>query len=284
MDEILNAKFWVFLYRMMRMPFVQNLFYSLITLCILLLLRYLIFRAILGSKRLPVESKRIWSIRLRNTVILLFFFAVWAIWSNEIKTVAFSIAAIIASLTLALKEVLLGFCGTFIKSISHGFSHGDRIEIIGVRGDVIDQTLLTTTILEVGPKDLTHQYTSRSVVIPNWLFAMHPLINETFFHDFVLHTFVVPSTLLTWKEDETALLESCKIECKQYIEQAQKEMDKKTLKKQLESMSVGPRIVIKPRSRNEIDLIARIAVPLQFKTRIENAIVKRYLEAIAISL
>ena len=263
----------------------RSTFYNVVaTLAAFLLItgiRVLVNNSVDRASHLPLETKRKWVIRLRTSAFLLFFFATCAIWANELETFAFSLAALAAAIAIATKEFILSFCGTWLKPLSQSFSHGDRIEIAGVRGDVVDQTLISTTILEIGPGDLTHQYTGRSIVIPNIMFLTFMVTNETFFHDFVLHTFAIPRHLKDdLDRDEEALLKACETECGKYIAPAQRDMDRRTHKRHLESMSVRPRVTIKMKTADTVDLVVRVAVPFRLKGRIENAILKNFLQDI----
>ena len=258
-----------------------NMILSLLVFLIIIGVKVLINSGIQKAKHLTLESKRKWVIRTRTYALLLFVLAACSIWSHELRTFALSIAALAAAIAIATKEFILSFCGTLIKAVSHSFSHGDRIEIDGIRGDVVDQSLLSTTVLEIGPGERTHQYTGRSIVIPNMLFLTMPLKNETFFHDFVLHTFTVPRRFDDdLEQDEQDLLDACQMECGRYIASAQQDMNRRTRKKHLASMGVSPRVTLKLISADSVELVVRVATPFQLKGKIENAIIKRFIRSL----
>ncbi|MFK7872451.1 MAG: mechanosensitive ion channel domain-containing protein [Oligoflexales bacterium] len=243
--------------------------------------RVLAGRIIYNIKSLDLDSKRIWVIRLRTFLLFLVACTVGLIWFNELQTIALSIAAVSAAMAIATKEFILGFCGTMLKMTSKSFAHGDRIEVHGIRGDVIDQSLLSTTVLEVGPGELTHQYTGRSVVIPNLLFLLEPVKNECFFRRIVLHSFTIPRKVTSdLKRDEDILLEACRMECHQYSKEAQHHMNKTASRKHLHAISVEPRVNLKFVSTEEVDLIVRVAVPLHLRGKVENAILHRFLDGL----
>jgi small-conductance mechanosensitive channel len=145
---------------------------------------------------------------------------------------------------------------------------------------VIDYTLLTTTLMEVGPGQQTHQYTGRAVVVPNSVFLSHPVVNESFTDDYVLHHFVValPRTA-DWKAAEKALLDAAWSECRDYIEIARSFLDQQAQRRSLEPISVDPRVHLRLEDPTRIELVARIAVPARRKGRIEQGILRRFLEA-----
>jgi small-conductance mechanosensitive channel len=84
-----------------------------------------------------------------------------------------------AGLAIALREALLSVAGWLRIIFMTPFTPGDRIEINGVRGDVIDVRVLRTTLMEIGGWVQADQSTGRIVHIPNsWLFE-HALFNYT---------------------------------------------------------------------------------------------------------
>ncbi|WP_350354262.1 hypothetical protein [Aliifodinibius salipaludis] len=85
----------------------------------------------------------------------------------------------------------------------------------------MDQNLLATTILEIGPgKKITHQRMGRMIVIPNSLFVSEPVINESCTNDYILHVFTIP---LKRENDrrgaQEIFLESANRHCKPYPEE-----------------------------------------------------------------
>ena len=54
---------------------------------------------------------------------------------------------------------------------------------------MIDQTLLSTTVLEMSDE---HQFTGRTVQFPNSFYVMHPLKNHSRIGDYQLGMLVVP--------------------------------------------------------------------------------------------
>ena len=69
------------------------------------------------------------------------------------------------AIVLATKEIIMCLSGAIYRASSGTFKVGDRVEIGAFRGDVIDQTLLATTILEIGPGQAIHQHSGRTVTL-----------------------------------------------------------------------------------------------------------------------
>lgn len=82
-----------------------------------------------------------------------------------------------AGLAIALKDLFVNIAAWFFIILKKPFSVGDRIEINGVAGDVIDQRLFQFTLMEIGNWVENDQSTGRMVHIPNVLvFCIHWLI------------------------------------------------------------------------------------------------------------
>ena len=79
---------------------------------------------------------------------------------NELSTVL-GLAG--AGLTVVLKDFIVSFLGWFVLMGRHGIHVGDWVEIEGVRGEVVEITLLRTILLETGNWTDAGQPTGRQV-------------------------------------------------------------------------------------------------------------------------
>lgn len=252
---------------------------GLLVSSMLLLLTVLVARAIMaGFLRKAVHStelRRRWLVQTRNALILITLLGLVIIWAEELRTLALSIVAIAVAFVVATKELILCLIGTIIKSGSGSFNIGDRIQIKDFRGDVIDQNLLATTILEVGPGKLTHQRTGRMTVIPNSLFVSEPVINESFTNNYVLHVFTVPFKREDdWESAQEAFLKSANKHCKPYLADAKKYMEHVGDVRGLQIPAVEPRVTLQVPAAGEIHLIVRFPAPAGQRSYIEQSIIQ----------
>ncbi|PAU86241.1 hypothetical protein CK507_15425 [Pseudomonas sp. WN033] len=230
---------------------------------VLLLLTVFIARA-LASRFIrktvsSIELQRKWLVNTRNGFLLLLLLGLVIIWGNELRTLALSIVAIAVAFVVATKELILCVTGSILKTGSGSFNVGDRIQVKDFRGDVIDQSLLATTILEVGPGKITHQRTGRMIVIPNALFVSEPVINESFTHDFVFHVFTVPFKREdNWQAAQQAFLDAANRHCEPYLEAVRRYMKRFNVQRGLEVPSVEPRVTIQVPVAGEVHLIVRL--------------------------
>jgi small-conductance mechanosensitive channel len=72
-----------------------------------------------------------------------------------------------AGLTVALKDFIVGFVGWFVLMGRNGIRVGDWVEINGVGGEVVEISLLRTTLLETGNWTDTGHPTGRKVTFVN---------------------------------------------------------------------------------------------------------------------
>jgi small-conductance mechanosensitive channel len=165
--------------------------------------------------------------------------------------------------------------GSLLRAGSGAFAVGDRIEMGGVRGDVIDSTLLTTTLLEVGP---THLRTGRAVVVPNSALLSGTVVNETFMDQYVVHVMTIPvGANADWEHAERVLLEAAREVCGEHVEPARRFMDALSRRHALPELSVEPRVLVSIPKPDEVGLVLRVPTPVRERGRVEQQILRGYL-------
>lgn len=243
----------------------------------ILILFVIIIRALIGrylrKKVSSTELRRKWLVQSRNGLLLLLLLGLISIWGEELRTLALSVVAIAVAFVVATKELILCVTGSILKTGAGSFNLGDRIQIKDFRGDVIDQNLLATTILEVGPGKITHQRTGRMTVIPNALFLSEPVINESYTNDYILHVFTIPFKREDdWRRAQQVFLKAAQKNCKPYLEDVRKHMKELSDERGLDVPSVDPRVTIQVPAAGEIDLIIRIPTKSKQRNFIEQSI------------
>lgn len=245
---------------------------------ILFVLRLLIGGALKNASKMAVDKKRRYLVNLNSLLTFLFISSLFLIWTEELRSLVFSLTAILVALVIATKEFLMNFFGGLFKFSQNSFHVGDRIEVDGLRGDVIDRTFFSTTIMEIGPGQKTHQLTGRSVVIPNSIFLSKPIINESYLKNYVLHSFhITISRDDDWEIAEKILLDKCHYYCSEFFEGAQSYLNHLQAKSHLEVPVLKPRVHINVLDEKSLELIVRITAPAAIKGRIEQKIVKDFL-------
>ncbi len=95
-----------------------------------------------------------------------------------------------AGLAFAMQEVIGAVAGWFNITFGRVFRVGDRVQMAGVHGDVIDISLLKTRMMEVGSSDSGawvegRQYTGRVVSISNKATFTEPVFNYSSYFDYI---------------------------------------------------------------------------------------------------
>jgi small-conductance mechanosensitive channel len=88
-------------------------------------------------------------------------------FSDEIGSVATVLGIAAAGIALALQNVILSVAGYFFLIGRFGIKVGDRVQIGGVTGDVIDIGLVKLSLMELGATGTHHEPTGRVAVFSN---------------------------------------------------------------------------------------------------------------------
>jgi len=127
------------------------------------------------------------------TLVILFNFA------NEIGALATVMGFAAAGIAVALQNVILSLAGYFFLIGKFGIKVGDRVQVSGVTGDVIDIGLVKLSLMELAGHGNDRQPTGRVVVFSNAI-VFQPTGN--FFKQ-------IPGTNFVWNEVTLTLSPDC---------------------------------------------------------------------------
>ena len=133
------------------------------------------------------------------TVLALFFL-------EDIKQVATVLGIASAAVVIALQDLCSAFAGWFVIIGSRKFRVGDRVEIDGMRGDIIDIQLLRTTFVEINNWLGVDEPTGRVVLVPNNFVFKSKVFNYTHVHPYVWNKVDITVTYETPALEAQALL------------------------------------------------------------------------------
>jgi small-conductance mechanosensitive channel len=172
-----------------------------------IIVRLLVLRFV----RRRVEDTEIWYRTQKATsyagtfIVLLVTSLVWLRVSN----VGAWIGVASAGIAIALSDVLRNFVGLGYILIRRPFRIGDRIEIDGQAGDVVDVRAQRFSMLEIKGWVDADQSTGRIIQIPNGLLFSKPLANYTEGFPFIWHEIAMLVTFESdWKRAETLMTEA----------------------------------------------------------------------------
>ncbi len=105
-------------------------------------------------------------------------------------TVAFGVAG--AGIAFALQELIASVAGWFALTFSGFYKTGDRVQLGGIKGDVIDIGVLRTTLMEVGEWVKGDLYTGRVVRVANSFIFKEPVFNYSGDFPFLWDEIILP--------------------------------------------------------------------------------------------
>ncbi len=162
----------------------QNLIWTVAIFTVFILSKNLLLKGLhkhIESQEIYFKTKRVINGVVFFTLLLVIMF-IWIDASGSFLTV---IGLFSAGLALALKDILLNVAGWLYILFRQPFYIGDRIEISGIKGDVIDQNIFKFRVVEVGNWVQAEQSTGRIIHIPNYKIFTEPLANYTLGFDYI---------------------------------------------------------------------------------------------------
>lgn len=120
-------------------------------------------------------------------------------FASELSSLATVMGFAAAGIALALQNVILSIAGYFYLSGRFGIRVGDRVEIAGITGDVLESGFFKLTLMELSDENRGRQPTGRAVIFPNSV-VFQP--NSNFFRQ-------LPGTSFVWNELRLTLAPDC---------------------------------------------------------------------------
>jgi small-conductance mechanosensitive channel len=99
------------------------------------------------------------------------------VWFTAIQSLGTFLGLLSAGLAIALKDLVADLAGWFFILWRRPFDLGDRVEVGGFAGDVVDRRIFQFTIMEIGNWVDADQSTGRLIHIPNATLFTQPLAN-----------------------------------------------------------------------------------------------------------
>lgn len=144
----------------------DKFFLTAVVIVILYLARfvvlYVVFRNLKNTKEQYLWKKFFFYI---TTAFVLVFLG--KIWITGLESLATFLGLVSAGLAITLKDPVSSFAGWIYILVRRPFKMGDRVEIGGIKGDVIDLQMFRFSLVEVGNWVDADQSTGRIVHVPN---------------------------------------------------------------------------------------------------------------------
>ncbi len=114
------------------------------------------------------------------------------VFSDRLSSLTVALGVAGAGIAFALQEVIASIAGWFAISFANFYRVGDRVQLGGIKGDVIDVAILRTTLMEIGEWVKGDQYSGRIVRIANSFVFKEPVFNYSGDFPFLWDEIAVP--------------------------------------------------------------------------------------------
>ena len=113
-------------------------------------------------------------------------------FTGTIKDFTLVVGILTAGIAFTLQELILSIAGSIYIFLLKVYKPGDRIEINGTKGDVIDVDIIYTTMMEIGQWVSSDNYSGRIVKLSNAFVFKGPIYNYSQDFPFIWDEFNLP--------------------------------------------------------------------------------------------
>ncbi len=182
-----------------------NLFETILTIALLWVLNRLL-SGLLNRSVKNIEYRYQWQKATGYLLSLIGLIVIGRIWLTGMETLVTFLGLLSAGIAIALKDPLMNIAGWAYILMRKPFDVGDRIEINGVAGDVVDIRIFQFSIMEIGNWVHADQSTGRVLHIPNGVIFNTILGNYTRGFEYIWNELEVLVTFESnWKKSKEIL-------------------------------------------------------------------------------
>lgn len=259
----------------------------LVTTAVLLVVAFLVAAAagwLVGRRADDPYTRYYLRKAVRAAVVIVLLIALAVVWQPFAGRIGVVLGLATAGLAFAMQEVIGALAGWVSILTGRHFRVGDRIQMGGVRGDVLDLSPLRTKVLEIGSRQEDdswirgRQYTGRVVSISNKAIFSEPVYNSSAAFDYLWEELTIPVSYDDWGRAEAILREeaeraSSSADAQQAIEQVRRRYP-------VGRAEVEPRVFVRA-TDNWVELTARFVVPVRSARAVKDEVTRRVLDRFA---
>jgi small-conductance mechanosensitive channel len=182
---------------------------------------------------------------VRNAVFLIGASVILLIWLGFGSNFTVAMGILGAGIAFASQETIGSFAGYLNIVTGNLYRIGDRIRIGSVTGDVLDISMLRTTVMEIGEWVKAEQYTGRIVTVANRAVFSDPVFNYTQRWHYLWDEITVPVTYDSdWRRVQEIMLDHAEDYTTHLQEPAQTELRKLAGRYPIYKETVAPQLYI----------------------------------------
>lgn len=193
-------------------------------------------------------------------------------------TVAFGVAG--AGIAFALQELIASVAGWVAISFGNFYATGDRVQLGGIKGDVIDIGVLRTTVMELGQWVNGDLYNGRIVRIANSSVFKEPVFNYSADFPFLWDEITLPVRYGSdWKLAKKMLVGVAEEICKDFALESREAWMEAVKKYRLEEAKVEPMVTLTAND-NWLEFTLRYIVDYRRRRTVKDELFTRILEEV----
>ncbi len=143
------------------------------------LLAYRLLARQIAGHVADAEKRHRYRKRVGYTIALFVLIVLGVAFFEQLRSLGTVLGFLGAGLAIALREYVASFLAWFYILTQRSIALGSRIEVAGVRGDVIDIGVFKLTLVEVRGEGLGEQSSGRLVTVPNFKILTDPVHHFT---------------------------------------------------------------------------------------------------------
>ncbi len=200
------------------------------------------------------------------------------VFSDSLRQLTVIFGVLGAGIAFALQEVIVSFAGWVAISLGEFYNPGDRVQLGGIMGDVIDVSPLRTTLIECGDWVRSDLYNGRIVRIANSFVFKEPVFNYSGDFQFVWDEIIVPVRHGSDFQLARSILQQVVDEVAgSYIPPAKAEWEQMVHKYLLEDARIDPFVTLIAND-NWLEFTVRYVVDYKKRRRAKDQLFTRILE------
>lgn len=194
-----------------------------------------------------------------------------------------SLSIIGAGVAFALQEVIASAAGRLALTTGRFYRVGDRVQLGGIKGDVIDIGLLRTTVMEIGDWVKGDLYTGRVVRIANSFVFKEPVFNYSGDFGFLWDEITLPVTYGVHHAAAREMLTRVVHEVAgEFVEPARHEWREMLARYRVENARVEPMVSL-VLTDNWLEFTVRYVVPFDRRRAVKDLLFTRVLDEVEAS-
>ncbi|MFT6923489.1 MAG: small-conductance mechanosensitive channel [Crocinitomicaceae bacterium] len=199
------------------------------------------------TRKIPTSSTRYKSQKgIQAIGYVLMVFLTVSFFTGSIKDFTLAIGLLSAGIAFALQELVLSVAGSIYIFTNKVYKPGDRIEINGIKGDVIDIDTVYTTMMEIGEWVDSENYSGRIVKVSNAFVFKSAVYNYSQDFPFVWDEINIPIHYESNIDDALMITKSVALEVLNEFTESSKLTWKNIVKKYyIEDAQLDPSVTVK---------------------------------------